>query len=84
MATDCLRRRLQNALMRGTPIKLTESPFEQLHAKAGGIVVTPKASAANESFLPVKRQVRAQRHGRPDPGSRCHPNTRWIAARNRA
>ena len=84
LATDCLRRRLKYALLRGTPIKLPVSPFEQLHAKAGCIVVTPKVAAPHDLFLPGKPLMRARRHGRPGQGSRCHPNTRRSSARRRS
>lgn len=84
MATDCLRRRLKNALMRGTPINLPESPFEQLHAKGGCIVVKPKMASSHELFLPVKRQLPPQRHGRPGHGSRCHAHDRRTLARSRS
>jgi hypothetical protein len=84
MATDCLRRRLKNALMRGTSIKLPVSPFELLHAKAGCIVVTPKIASAQEMFLPGKPSMHARRHGRPARESRCHPNIRRVSAQNRS
>src|SRR5208282_5856211 len=72
MATDCLRRRLKNALMRGTSIKLPVSPFELLHAQAGCIVVTPEIVSPQDLFLPGKSAMHVRRHGRPGRESRCH------------